>query len=361
MIRPDCSMPHPAENTVFHAPLTACPELAAFFSSGAFAVRYRAYERALVLALGRSGEIDQAQATELATIIEAFGPDHAALAAGTASDGVAVPAYVKALKAACPAPLRDTVHRGATSQDLIDTASSQALQESALYIATEARQIVARLEELESHVGGRVVTGVTRMQEALPMRAAERVAAWRRGIASACTRIEKEPGLRGTLQFAGAVGTGNALGNAWQQVADEMARELGLTWPGHSWQNDRSLFCSAAEALSQLTGALAKFGQDAALMALAMPDEIRRSGGGSSSAMPHKQNPVDAELLVTLHRHNAILTGGMHQALVHEMERSGAAWTLEWMLLPQIVETTGAALAAAKRLAHSVEMLGRQP
>jgi 3-carboxy-cis,cis-muconate cycloisomerase len=61
--------------------------------------------------------------------------------------------------------------------------------------------------------------------------------------------------------------------------------------------------------------------------------------------MHHKNNPVAAEILVTLARFNATQLSGMHHALVHEQERSGAAWTLEWMLLPQMLVATAAALA----------------
>ena len=75
--------------------------------------------------------------------------------------------------------------------------------------------------------------------------------------------------------------------------------------------------------------------------------------------MPHKQNPVTAERLVTLARFNATLLSGMHQAQVHEMERSGAAWMLEWMILPQMCETAGAGLLAATALVHSIETMGK--
>ena len=66
--------------------------------------------------------------------------------------------------------------------------------------------------------------------------------------------------------------------------------------------------------------------------------------------MPHKVNPVAAETLVTLARFNATLSGGMHHALVHENERSGSAWMLEWMLLPQMLVATGVSLRTAIEL-----------
>ena len=90
-------------------------------------------------------------------------------------------------------------------------------------------------------------------------------------------------------------------------------------------------------------------------------DEIALSATGTSSAMPHKQNPVLAETLVTLARFNATQLAGMHHALVHEQERSGAAWTLEWMLLPQICIAAGASLRIALELAGSITAMGSDP
>ena len=81
--------------------------------------------------------------------------------------------------------------------------------------------------------------------------------------------------------------------------------------------------------LSLVTGSLGKVGQDIALLAQNEIADVTVTGAGQSSAMHHKQNPVLAETLVTLARFNATQLSGMHHALVHEQERSGATWTLE--------------------------------
>ena len=86
--------------------------------------------------------------------------------------------------------------------------------------------------------------------------------------------------------------------------------------------------------------------------------EIVLSGGGASSAMAHKQNPVSAEALVTLARFNATALAGLHQSLVHEQERSGSAWTLEWMLLPQMAVAAGSATRLAGSVVRSIEDMG---
>jgi 3-carboxy-cis,cis-muconate cycloisomerase len=158
------------------------------------------------------------------------------------------------------------------------------------------------------------------------------------------------------VQFGGAAGTLEKLGDKGPAVRAALAAKLGLG-DAPQWHSQRDALAEFASLLSLITGSLGKFGQDVALMAQA-GSEITLSGGGGSSAMPHKQNPVKAEALVALARFNATQLSGMHQALVHEQERSGAAWTLEWLLLPQMAVATAAALRLAAELAGQIESLG---
>ncbi len=72
---------------------------------------------------------------------------------------------------------------------------------------------------------------------------------------------------------------------------------------------------------------------------MAQAGEIDVASGGASSSKPGKNNPAVAENLVALARFNGVLVPGMHQAPIHEQERSGSAW----MLLPQICMATAAA------------------
>ena len=74
--------------------------------------------------------------------------------------------------------------------------------------------------------------------------------------------------------------------------------------------------------------------------------------------MAHKQNPVAAEAIVALARYVGGQQGILSQAMIHEQERSGAAWALEWLTLPAMAEATGAALNHAIDLLGSVERLG---
>ena len=81
-----------------------------------------------------------------------------------------------------------------------------------------------------------------------------------------------------------------------------------------------------------------------------------RMPGGRSSAMPHKQNPVGAELLVVLSRFATHQMGGLLSAALHENERSGTAWTLEWLALPPIILAGGVATSVAETLLSELQL-----
>ena len=161
----------------------------------------------------------------------------------------------------------------------------------------------------------------------------------------------------GVIQFGGAAGTLDAFGDNGPALRAALARRLGLQ-DQPQWHSQRDRIAELANWLSLVSGGLGKFGQDIALMADA-GGEIELAGGGSSSAMAHKKNPVDAELLVTLARFNAVQLSGIHQSLVHEQERSGAAWTLEWMILPQMLIATGASSRVGVNLTKRIQAIGR--
>ena len=161
------------------------------------------------------------------------------------------------------------------------------------------------------------------------------------------------------LQVGGAAGTLDKLGDRAADVSARLAQALDLG-PARSWHSQRDNIVELADWLSQVTGSLGKIGADIGLMAQNRFGEIALEGGGGSSAMPHKHNPVGAEVLVTLARYNATLLPAMHQALLAEGERSGAAWTLEWLTLPSMVMTTGAALRTAASLLDDVTVLGKK-
>lgn len=333
-------------------------EIAEQFSDTAMFASFARFEQALINALAEAGLVETADAARLAGQVAGFEPDHAAIASAVVRDGLPVPDYVRQLRAHVSGPGSSMLHHGATSQDLIDTANIEALAKTSDILAARLDALLALISDCSNSDGCNSLQAITRMQAALRFDASERLSSWRQPLEDLRDRLPELNHRTRVLQFGGAVGDLQALGEKAPIVARSLAHQFGLRWPGHSWHSARGPVIAHANWLSELSGALGKIGQDVALMALRGDQDIRLSGGGSSSAMPHKQNPVTAERLVTLARYNATLISGMHQAQIHEMERSGAAWMLEWMILPNMCETTGVGLTAACELFQSIQRIG---
>ena len=317
------------------------------------------FETALAKVQENAGLIPQGAAQAIETAAGAFAPDLDALSEATRRDGVCVPELVRQLRKAVGEPHAQHVHFGATSQDVVDTSLVLRLKPALEQIEHEIAQVTAGLTRLAGAWSPKRLNGHTRMQTALPISVGDKIRNWTRPLQDAVVALEALRPRLLRLQFGGAVGTLDKLGESGKDVSDALAAELGVA-PSANWHTQRGALAALAGWLSEVTGALGKIGQDISLMAQNEVSEIAISGGGGSSAMPHKQNPVSAELLVTLARYNAAQTGGMHQALIHENERSGAAWALEWMILPQMVLACGASLRTAGGLIGRIERIGAE-
>ncbi|MEQ1955671.1 3-carboxy-cis,cis-muconate cycloisomerase [Mesorhizobium sp. CN2-181] len=329
------------------------------FSVDAELAAMLAFESALAGAEAEHGVISKDAAERIVAAIAGFRPEMARLFEATARDGVPVPELVRQLRQITGQPHGAKIHFGATSQDAVDTALVLRLKPLAADLDARLTALDRGLGTLGETFGNNALMGVTRMQPAIPIRVSDRIAAWRGPLQRHRDRLARLSEDLFVVQFGGAAGTLETLGEKAGAVRRSLAEKLGLR-DAPQWQSQHDALADFAGWLSLVTGSLGKFGQDVALMTLDGRG-IKLTGGGASSAMPHKQNPVKAEMLVTLARFNALQLSGMHQALVHEFERSGAAWTLEWMILPQMAVAAAASLRNAIDLAASIECLGEEP
>ena len=328
-------------------------EIAREYGAEALLGHMIAFERAWTGALAANGIVTPAEAEGALAALAGF--DAAAFRPQSDRDGMAVPSLIAQLRAGLATGPARAIHSGATSQDVIDTALVLAgLSVLALLEARLAR-LLALLDGVKADFGMAPLMARTRMQAALPATVALRVDAWARLLQAQMSRL---PALReelGKVQIGGAIGQREAPGD--EAVARHVAEALGLRLTP-VWHGERSAMVSLGHWLGLAAGALGKIGQDVALMAQQGLDEIALTGGGGSSAMPHKQNPVLAETMVALARHVAGQQGILMQAMIHEQERSGAAWALEWLTLPAMAEATGAALRHAEALIAGIERIG---
>ncbi|MFK8036286.1 MAG: 3-carboxy-cis,cis-muconate cycloisomerase [Hyphomicrobiales bacterium] len=328
------------------------------FSSSTKISNYIQFEIALTKALKEADLISEDVARVIVEACETFQPNPNDLQSGVARDGLAVPAFVKQLKDHIGGPEAEFLHFGATSQDLIDTSLMLSLKLLNREFSLRIKVLIDSLDELNHRFGSKHLMGRTRMQAALPIEVKDRVFAWSAPLSRQLEKLELLSEEVAVLHLGGAVGTRGAFGEKGDMISHRVATILELNNPPKALHNQRDNLANYANWLSLVTGGLGKMGQDMCLMAQQGIDEITFSNAGGSSAMPHKQNPVLAETLVALSRFNAVQLSGLHHAMIHEQERSGAAWTLEWMILPQMCAATASSLNNAQKLVGFIARIG---
>lgn len=335
-------------------------EIAAHFGDAADLDAMRCFEVALAEAEAKVGLIPVEAAEAIAKAAENFAPNMAALAASMRRDGVQGPGFVTQLREIVPEPHREYVHFGATSQDVVDSSLVLRLKPVIVELRKRLEHLIIYLEQIQVRDGSLRLMAHTRMKEALEFTAGHKIETWLRPLRRILERLTDVAARLLVVQLGGAVGTREKFGTRADELTSRLASHLGLA-AAEPWHVARDNLTDFGNWLSLLTGTLAKIGNDLVLMGQDKIGQLRLQSGGHSSAMPHKQNPVAAEVLIALGRYNAGQLALLHQALIHENERSGAAWTLEWMVLPTMVIAAAAALRHAQDLAQGMVFVGCSP
>jgi 3-carboxy-cis,cis-muconate cycloisomerase len=325
------------------------------FSRGAAATDGEAWlramldtEAALARALERAG-LAPAGAGAAVTAAASGTFDAGALGRQAASTGNPVPGLVAALRKAVPAEAADTVHRGATSQDIIDTAAMLLARGALAALAADLAAAASGCAGLAAAHRDTVMAGRTLLQQAVPVTFGLVAAGWLTSLDEAGETVARVRGERLAVQFGGAAGTLASLGADGPAVARLLAAELGLAVPVLPWHTDRSRILAVAAACAGASAALAKIARDVTLLAQSEVGEVREGGGpggerrGGSSAMPHKQNPVAAIAILGCTRRVPGLVATLIAAAEQEHQRAAGAWHAEWEPFADLLRVTGSA------------------
>src|SRR6202012_1010384 len=251
------------------------------------------------------------------------------------------------------------VHWGATSQDVIDTATMLTIRAAIDALLSDIdRAISGFAGKAEQHRHTPVV-GRTWLQHALPMPFGLKLAEYAAALNRSRLRLQALRRDTLALQFGGASGTLAALGDHGLQVAEQLARELDLPLPEAPWHTHRDRIAEAASVFAITAGSCGKIARDVSLMMqtdVAEAFEPAGQGRGGSSTMPHKRNPVAAASALGAATMAPNLAATILAAQVQDHERSAGPWHAEWPTLPALMLVTSGALAAIVDLAEGLEV-----
>ena len=281
--------------------------------------------------------------------------------AATRSGNLAIP-LVKALTADVAKADADAaryVHWGATSQDVIDTATMLGLRAGIDALLADIGRAIAGFTDLARKHRHTPVVARTWLQHALPMPFGLKLAEYAAALHRSRGRLERLRSETLALQFGGAAGTLAALGNNGLAVAERLAQELDLPLPDAPWHTHRDRIAEAASVLAILAGTCGKIARDVSLMMQTDVGEAFEPSGegrGGSSTMPHKRNPVAAASALAAATMAPNLAATIFAAQVQDHERSAGPWHAEWPTLPTLMLVTSGALTAIVDIAEGLEV-----
>jgi 3-carboxy-cis,cis-muconate cycloisomerase len=320
------------------------------------------FEAALARAEAATGVIPASAAEPIARACTAGSFDLAALAeAATRSGNLAIP-LVKALTAGVARTDADAaryVHWGATSQDVIDTATMLTLRAGIEALLGDIDRAIAGFAGLAKQHRETAVVARTWLQHALPMPFGLKLAEYAAALHRSRRRLRRLRSEGLALQFGGAAGTLAALGDKGILVAERLAQELELPLPEAPWHTHRDRIAEAASVFAIVAGTCGKIARDVQLMMqtdVAEAFEPSGEGRGGSSTMPHKRNPVAAASALAAATMAPNLAATIFAAQVQDHERSAGPWHAEWPTLPMLLLVTSGALAATVDIAEGLEV-----
>jgi 3-carboxy-cis,cis-muconate cycloisomerase len=313
-------------------------------------------ERALATASARAGLIptDAAESIGDACRPERFDAERLALE-GRATGTPAEP-LVRALTDAVEGDAAAYVHRGATSQDIVDTAAMLVTRHSLELLLSVLDRVVDECAALAEAHRSTPMVGRTLLQHAVPTTFGLKAAGWLVGVREARVTLARVRDERLAVQLGGAAGTLAAFGDSGREVRRLFAEELGLAEPVLAWHSDRGRIAELAGALAAVAAALAKIAVDIALLAQNEVAEVTDTQGGGSSTMPQKRNPVGSALAVAcarqVHGYASVLTAPG----AAEHERGVGGWQSEWHALSGALAYAGGSADAVRRTLAGLEV-----
>jgi len=325
----------------------ARPAFARAFSDAAFLRAMLDFEDALARAQAAEGLIPAAHAEAIANACGRFDVDlEAFVAEGKQSATLAVP-LVRLLKERVPQEVAKSVHLGATSQDVLDTANAlclkACLEEADRSLDAAVRSLAARAREHRATP----MAGRTLMQSAVPITAGLKIARWAVALQADRERLAEaqEAGL--AVQLGGPVGALEALGECHGAVRHRLALALGLA-DAPSWHSHRNAWIDLLDRIGLVVLTLGKIARDVALLMQPevgeMMESAPREGVGRSSAMPHKRNPVYCAHALAAATRIPGLLAIVHAGALAEHERALGGWQAELATVADIAHALGSAL-----------------
>ncbi len=357
---------HVIDSALFSG-LFGSEQMRALFEERALLQRWLDYEAALARAQASLGLVPAAAAAEITRQARAERYDLDVIRAGIERTVHPLVPLIWQLSERCEGDAGRWVHWGATTQDVMDTASVLQLRDALALLDETVAMLAQMLARLARNHRATPMAGRTHGQQALPITFGFKVAVWLAELERCQLRLSQASERALVGQFGGAVGTlaGMAEGNV-DAIAVQRAlmSELGLGVPLIAWHTSRDSVVECAVVmgmLGALCGRIAKEIIELQKTEFGELEEAHTPGKVGSSTMPHKRNPMLCESVLTLARlMKAQVATALDTLLLNEHERDWSAVQMEWAWVPELCVMCQGALELTLRVLDGLQVNERR-
>jgi 3-carboxy-cis,cis-muconate cycloisomerase len=351
-------MPISVLESVIFKDMFGTPAMRAVFDDAATIRRYVDVEIALAVVQGRLGVIPAAAAEAIASRADASRIDMKALKEETEIVGYPILPLIHQLSELC-GPEGEYLHWGATTQDIMDTATVLQIRDALSIIEKDLEEIDALLVSLSERYGDATMAGRTHLQHALPITFGYKASVWLLMVRRNRERLAQMKPRVLLGQLGGAAGTLASLGDNGLAVHAALMEELGLAASPITWHVARDGLAEAVQFLGLVTSSLGKIAVDVMIMMTNEFGEVFEpfvKGRGASSTMPQKRNPISCELMWSASKTVRQHAGLALDAMMQDFERATGPWHVEWSAIPEAFVLTAGSLHQAKFMLAGLEV-----
>lgn len=338
---------HPMDAPLFKG-LTSTPAMREIFQASGFVQAWLDVEAALAEAQAEIGMIPAEAAEAIRAKADVNLIDIERVLAHGKETAHTLLGVLREYRANLGDPHQTWLHYGATTQDILDSATMLTVARAHAEIDRQLDDIVDVLLRLMTRHRDTLAVARSHGNHALPFTFGLKVAGWLDEMDRNRDRWRELRARCLVGNLSGAIGTFAAWGDQGLDLQQRACRILGLGVPRTWWHAQRDRLAELLNALSLVAGTSARIAQEIYVSCMTEIGELAEAythDTVGSSTMPHKLNPIGSEWVRSL---AAIVQGNaavMDRLMTPLNERDGSVWRAEWVTVPETFCLAGAMLA----------------
>ncbi len=334
-----------------YSPLFTQAEMKHIWSDNHLIETWLTFETSIAQVQSELGIIPKEAANSIKQACQTITIDWDKLSQDTQTVGMAIKPLIDQLSAHDDDLVKQYLHWGCTTQDLLDTSLAMRLKASFNLIQQQLITLGDELKTMTMEHKQTVMVARTNSMDALPTTWGLQVSSYLQEVTRHLERLIPLSERATTGLFGGAVGNLSSVGEQGIAIRNALFKKLGLKQPIGLRNASLDHVTETVQFFALVHGTLVRIANDIEFMGRTSIAEAREGeGGGGSSTMPHKANPRACNMIKTLSRMGWMYASGAPNLMDQQDVRSASMRVLNWSIVPESALTISTSLEQAIRL-----------